>query len=151
MTTETQEHNVNETNDQSADEKPVVPKSGVVYGDIIYWITIVATVVVIIGSIMTFVTTNNYIDPNYMLSAIWEGKNVEEIWNGATGAQPDGHWYLPHLTTGNGLTAGGLALGVFSVIPGIIGAAYYLFKDGERLFGALAVLSAIITSVAVVY
>ena len=151
MTIESQEHDTDETKDEGFDDKPEVPKSGVVYGDIIYWITIVATVIVIIGSIVTFVTTHNYIDPNYMLSAIWEGKNVEEIWNGATGAQPDGHWYLPHLTTGNGLTAGGIALGVFSVIPGIIGAAYFLFKDGERLFGSLAVLSAIITSIAVVY
>lgn len=151
MTSESIEQNEPEIHDESGNDKPDVPKAGVVYGDIIYWITIVATVLVILGSILTFVTTNNYIDPNYMLSAIWEGKNVEEIWKGATGAQPDGHWYLPHLTTGNGLTAGGIALGVFSVIPGIIGAAYLLFKDGERLFGTLAVLSAIITGIAVVY
>lgn len=151
MTIESMEHDIHETKDEGHQDRPVVPLAGVVYGDIIYWITIVATIVVIIGSIITFVTTNNYIDPNYMLSAIWEGKNVEEIWQGAIGTQPDGHWYLPHLTTGNGLTAGGIALGVFSVIPGIIGAAYLLFKEGERLFGSLAILSAIITGVAVVY
>ena len=145
------DHDIHETQDEGFHDKPVVPVSGVVYGDIVYWITIAATIVVILGSIISFVTTNNYIDPNYMLSAIWEGKNVEEIWVGAVGAQPDGHWYLPHLTTGNGLTAFGIALGVFSVIPGIIGAAYYLFKERQILFGSLAVISAIITSVAVVY
>ena len=148
---DTLDHDVHETKDEGYHDKPVVPVAGVIYGDIVYWITIVATFVVLIGSVMTFVTTNNYIDPNYMLSAIWEGKNVEEIWIGAVGAQPDGHWYLPQITTGNGLTAAGIALGVFSVIPGIIGAAVLLFKQGERLFGTLAVISAIITSVAVVY
>ena len=151
MTIESLEHDVHETKDEGYHDKPVVPLAGVVYGDIIYWITILATIVVIIGSVVTFVTTSNYIDPNYLLSAVWQGKNVEEIWVGAVGAQPNGHWYLQHLTTGNGLTAGGIALGVFSVIPGIIGAAYLLFKEGQRLFGSLAVLSAVITSVAVVY
>lgn len=150
MTAESTENDLHETQGEGNDSKPEIPRAGVVYGDIIYWVTIASTVVVIIGSIITFVTTNNYIDPNYMLSAIWEGKSVDEIWKGATGVQPNGHWYLPHLTTGNGLTAGGIALGVFSVLPGIAGAAYLLFKDGQRLFGALAVLSAIITAYALV-
>ena len=151
MTIESLEHDVHPTKDEGHHDKPVVPLAGVIYGDIIYWGTILATIVVIIGSIITFTTHNNYIDPNYLLSAIWQGKNVEEIWVGAVGAQPNGHWYLPVLTTGNGMTAGGIALGVFSVIPGIIGAAVLLFKEKQRLFGSLAVLSAIITSVAVVY
>ena len=145
------DHDLHKSYDEGHHDKPVAPFAGIVYGDLVYWITIVATFVVLAGSVITFVTTNNYIDPAYMLSAVWEGKTVEEIWQGATGALPNGHWYLPHLTTGNGMTAGGLALGVFSVIPAIIGAAIFLFKQGEKLFGSLAVLSAIITSVAVVY
>lgn len=139
-----------DNDNENVEDKPVAPRAGVVYGDMIYWITVVATVVVIIGSIVTIVTTNNYIDPNYLLSAIWQGKNVEDIWVGAVGAQPDGHWYLSHLFTGNGLTTAGIALGVFSVIPGIIAAAYVLFKEKERLYGSLAVLAAIITLAAVV-
>ena len=110
------DHDLHETNDEGYHDKPVAPFSGIVYGDLVYWITIAATLMVIVGSIITFVTTNNYIDPSYMLSGVWEGKTVEEIWKGAVGAQPDGHWYLPHLTTGNGMTAGGIALGVFCVI-----------------------------------
>ena len=145
------DHDLHATQDEGYHDKPVVPIAGIVYGDIIYWGTIAATLLVIIGSIITFTTHNNYIDPNYLLSSIWEGKNVEEIWKGAVGQQPDGHWYLPVLTTGNGLTAGGLALGVFCVIPGIIGSAVILFRNKDYLFGGLAIIAAIITSVSVVY
>ena len=145
------DHDLHKTYDEGHHDKPVAPIAGIVYGDIIYWGTIAATIMVLIGSIITFTTHNNYIDPNYLLSAIWEGKNVEEIWKGAVGAQPDGHWYLPVLTTGNGMTAGGIALGVFSVIPGIIGSAVILFREKQYLFGSLAIIAAIITSVAVFY
>ena len=144
------DHLVIDNDNNSVEDRPVAPRAGVVYGDMIYWITVAATVVVIIGSLLTITTTYNYIDPNYLLSAIWQGKTVEEIWVGAVGAQPDGHWYLGQLLTGNGLTAAGIALGVFSVIPGIIGAAVVLFKEKERLYGALAVIAAIITMAAVV-
>jgi hypothetical protein len=127
------------------DDRPLVPFAGVVYGDIIYWGTIAATVIVLIGSIMTFVAPESFIDPAYLLSAIWEGKTVDEIWLGATGATPDGHWYLSHLESGNGITTAGIALGVFSVTPAILGAAFVLFRKKQKLFGSLAVISALIT------
>lgn len=130
------------------DEKPVVPVAGVVYGDIIYWCTIIATIVVLIGTVVTFTSTSNYIDPAYLLSEIWKGKTVDEIWTGAVGSPPDGHWYLSVLSTGNGLTAAGIALGVFGVTPAILGAAYMLFKEKSILFGSLAIISAIITTIA---
>ncbi|NOZ53243.1 MAG: hypothetical protein GXP08_08885 [Gammaproteobacteria bacterium] len=132
------------------DDRPVVPIAGIVYGDIIYWGTITATFIVIAGSVMTFVTDNNYIDPSYLLSSIWEGRTVEQIWTDAVGAQPNGHWYLSQLFTGNGLMAGGIALGVFSVIPGILGAAFMLFKEKQFLFGSLAVIAAVIIMTAIV-
>ena len=143
------DHELQTSYDEGHHDKPVAPFAGIVYGDMVYWITIAATVMVLAGSIITFVTTNNYIDPSYMLSAIWEGKTVEEIWQGAIGAQPNGHWYLPHLTTCNGMTAGGIALGVFSVIPAVIGSAIILFREKERLFGFLAVIAALITTLAI--
>ncbi|MGD8568346.1 MAG: DUF1634 domain-containing protein [Gammaproteobacteria bacterium] len=131
-------------------ERPAAPLAGIVYGDVVYWLTIVATVVVIIGSIVTFTTHDNYIHPNDLLSAIWQGKDVEAIWKISHGSLPDGHWYLSQLTTGNGLTAGGIALGVFSVIPGILGAAFVLYRQKQILFASLAIVAAIITSISVI-
>lgn len=134
--------------EDQADDKPIVPRAGVIYGDIIYWGTIAGTLVVLLGSFITFATLNNYMDPSILLSAIWEGKTVEEIWQQAAGGPPDGHWYLDVLTTGNGLTAFGIAMGVFSVTPAIFAAAYVLWKDGEKFFAGIAALAAVITVLA---
>lgn len=131
-------------------DRPPAPLAGIVYGDIVYWLTIIATVVVVIGSIVTFTTHYNYVHPNDLLSAIWQGKNVDAIWKISHGSLPDGHWYLSQLNTGNGLTAGGIALGVFSVIPGILAAALVLFRQKQILFASLAMVAAIITSISVI-
>ncbi|MDH5545836.1 MAG: hypothetical protein OEZ43_09600 [Gammaproteobacteria bacterium] len=127
------------------EQKPEISTAGIVYGDTIYWITIVATIIVIVGSVLSFITKANYIDPGYMLTSIWEGKTVEQIWQGAVGSTPDGHWYMGHIATGDGLTMFGIALGVFSVIPAIFGAGVFLFKEKENLFAVLAVIAAFIT------
>ncbi|WP_455222352.1 hypothetical protein [Kaarinaea lacus] len=131
-------------------ERPPPHLEGVIYGDIIYWVTILASVLVLVGSMITFVTGNDYIDPNYLLSSVWEGKSVDDIWIGAVGAPPDGHWYLSVLTTGNGMTMGGIALGVFSVLPAIVVSGIVLYNKKEYLYAILAAIAAIVTGVAVV-
>lgn len=135
---------------ESTEQRPEIPQSGIIFGDIIYWVTIVATVIVLIGSVVTFLSQGNYIEPSYLLSAIWEGKNVDDIWKGGVGVLPEGHWYLEHITKGDGMTTFGLALGVFSVIPAIFGASYYLLKDKDYIFAGLAIVAALITMAAVV-
>ncbi|MCI0506954.1 MAG: hypothetical protein L0Z73_12705 [Gammaproteobacteria bacterium] len=138
-------HGPHENQGESFEDKPEVPLSGIIYGDIIYWGTIIATLVVIAGSIMSFVSRRSYIDPVYLLTSVWQGKTVEDIWKDAVGDQPDGHWYLWQLSNDTGLTVAGIALGIFSVIPGIIGAAVYMFKEKQILFGGLAAIAALIT------
>ncbi len=127
-------------------ERPEVSFAGRVYGEIIYWGTILGSVISIIGSVITFVTKNNYIDPAYLISSIWQGKSVKEIWEGATGSLPNGHWYIHHLFTGNGLSMAGLAFGVFVVIPAIFGAAIFLFKEKKPGYGILALIAGAITT-----
>ena len=134
--------------EDQADDKPIVPRAGIIYGDIIYWGTIAGTLIVLLGSFITFTSTSNYMDPAILLSAIWEGKSVEEIWQAAAGGPPDGHWYLDVLNTGNGLTAFGIAMGVFSVTPAIAVSAYVLWKDGKKFFAGIAIVAAIITMLA---
>ena len=134
--------------DHQTDDAPVVPLAGVVYGDMIYWGTIAASVLTLLGQTINFVTTHNYMSPNYLLSAIWQGKSVEEIWVEGAGALPQGHWYLAHLSTGDGLTTAGLALGVFTVIPAIAGAAVVLLRQREYLYASLAVIAGAFTTLA---
>ena len=127
-------------------KRSLIPIAGVVYGDIIYWITILASVLVLVGTVETFISTTNSIPPAYLLSSVLEGKSVSQIWQGSPfGAIPHGHWYLDILPTGEGLSTSGLALGVFGVIPASFASAYFLWRSHNVFFAFLAVVSGLIT------
>lgn len=134
-----QEHN--------QDERPDIPRSGVVYGDTIYWGTIASAIIALIGQIYTFLTPGSAISPSIMLSRIWEGRDVAGIWKGVGVARPDNeHWYFAQITSGEGLTMFGIAVGVFIVIPALLASAYVLFtREGRPMFASLAVIAALIT------
>jgi hypothetical protein len=126
------------------DVRPVIPVSGVIYGELVYWITILGSIIAIIGATMAMFGAQNYLDPSYVFSAIWEGKSTVEIWEGAKGQIPNGHWYLPRLGNGDALAMFGLALGVFSVIPGMIGAAIVMYRKKDFLFGTFTTIAVIL-------
>jgi uncharacterized membrane protein len=126
------------------------PLAGRIYGNIVYWGTVVATIVTIIGSIISFLSKSEFLSPSYVLSAIWQQQSVEEIWQGAAGHLPKGHWYLNHLTSGNGITELGLAFGVFIVIPALVGSSMVLFREKNHLFASLAATAAFITAISMV-
>lgn len=127
--------------------RPKPSLAGRVYGETVYWGTIIGSVIAIIGSTIAVIVKNNVIELSYAFSAIWEGKDTASIWKGAIGALPEGHWYLSELLTGDGLTMFGLALGVFAVIPGLFLSAIPLLKKREYLFGGLAIIAGIISLV----
>jgi hypothetical protein len=129
------------------EEKPKPASEGIVYGEIVYWVTIGASFIALIGSVVSFVTGSNFLSPSYAISAMWQGKSPAEIWEGAGQSIPVGHWYLSSLATGDGLMALGLSLGVFSVTLGLIASAIVLFKRKNRLFGTLALVAATVTIV----
>lgn len=124
--------------------RPRVPRAGVVYGEVVYWFTVLGSVIAIVGSTIAMLGADNFLDPSYVFSAIWQGESTVEIWEGAVGQIPNGHWYLPRLGMGDALAMFGLGLGVFAVIPAMVWSAIILFKERESLFGALAVVSAML-------
>ncbi len=130
------------------EEKPKAQLAALIYGEIVYWGVLLGSVIVIIGSVLAFLG-DNYIPASYWLSSIWKGESVHEIWKGATGALPMGHWYLAHLTTGDGLTAFGLSLGVFAVLPALLLSSASLFKEKDKVYGALALIGGIVVLIAV--
>ncbi|MBW2030655.1 MAG: hypothetical protein JRH06_10065 [Deltaproteobacteria bacterium] len=127
------------------DPRPKPPLSGLVYGETIYWGTLAGSLIAIIGSVLAFLRPSNVLDPGYVFTAIWEGKSIAEIWEGALGSMPHGHWYISSISKGDALTMFGLALGVFCVIPGMFGSALLLFKEKKTLFAVLAVIGGAIT------
>ena len=128
-------------------DRPTPPLSGIVYGGLIYWGTTLGTMISIIGTVVAFVTRSNYVSPADMITGIWQEKPYSEIWASATGSTPNGHWYLDHLGTGDGLACFGLSLGVFVVIPAMLASAYLLFKSKDVFFACLAIVAAGITAV----
>ncbi len=90
---------------------------GLVFGEVIYWMTLLGSVLAMVGLVLTYATGASGTDPTAMLSGVWSGQSVAEIWRSASNSQPQGHWYFEQLGTGQGLTAAGIALGVFSVVP----------------------------------
>ena len=119
------------------------------YGEPVYWMTIIGSLVVIIGGLITFLTTSNFIDPGYWVSSVWQGLETEAIWEGAGSVLPDGHWYLSHIATGDGLQCAGLAFALLSITVGLIAAAVVLFRKKSRVFGIFALVAALIITVAI--
>ncbi len=127
-------------------KRSLIPISGVVYGDIIYWGSIIASIMVIVGTVETFIADHNTISPSYLLSAVLEGKSVSTIWKGTQfGGLPNGHWYLGILPSGEGVTTLGIAFGVFVVIPAIFVSAFFLWRSHNGFFAVLALAAGAIT------
>ena len=122
--------------------KPTV--SALIYGETIYWGTILGSLITIVGSVIAFLSRKNVMDVGYIFTAIWEGKTNAEIWQGGIGSLPNGHWYLSSLSNGDAITMFGLALGVFVVIPAMFGSAICLIKEKKYLFGVLAIIGGLI-------
>ncbi len=125
-------------------EKLKAPFAGLVYGQIIYWGVMFGSLIVFVGSMLAFMTRDNYVPVSYWLSSVWKGDSPSRIWQGITGSLPMGHWYFSHLTTGDGLSAFGISLAVFSVVPALFLSSAVLFKEGDRLYGALSLICGII-------
>jgi hypothetical protein len=125
-------------------EKLKVPFAGLVYGEIVYWGVMLGSLIVMAGSILAFTTRDNFVPVSYWLSSVWKGESASQLWQGITGSLPVGHWYFSHLTTGDGLTALGISLAVFSVVPALFLSSAVLFKEGDRLYGSLALVCGVV-------
>jgi len=109
-------------------EKPVSRKAvgrrwkveDLAYGEPVYWATLLGALLAVIGGIVAFCTKFNYIKPSYWISSVWEGQSVEDIWDGAVGSEPQGHWYLQNLLTGDGITSAGFALCFVAITVGLL-------------------------------
>ncbi|RLI84445.1 DUF1634 domain-containing protein [Archaeoglobales archaeon] len=124
--------------------RPKPPLSGVVYGEIAYWIVLTGTVLSIIGVSMILTTNANYIDSTCLLNGLWGGDNPSAIWEKCAGTNPKGHWYLGKLNTGDGIAMLGIALACMAAVFGVWGSTFALFRDREYFFVVFAFVVALI-------
>lgn len=122
--------------------KPPVPISGVVYGEIIYWCTCLSALLVVGGTITSFLEAESLMPAGYLINTVFEGQSVEEIWAAsALKRPPDALTYLALLGHGEALTVAGIAFGVLSVAPAVFFSAAYLWRSKNEFLAVAAMIS----------
>ena len=123
-------------------KKPPIPISGVVYGEIIYWCTCISALVVIFGTIRSFLEVDSTIPVEYLLNAVFEGRSVESVWAGsALQKVPDALTYMAILSSGEAVTVAGISFGILSVGPAIFFSAAFMWRSKNEFFAVTALLS----------
>ena len=122
--------------------RPPVPISGVVYGEIIYWCTCLSALLVVGGTIISFLETDSVMPAGYLINSVFEGRSVEEIWaTSVLKSPPDALTYLSLLNYGEALTVAGIAFGVLSVAPAVFFSAAYLWRSKNEFLAVTAMVS----------
>ena len=92
----------------NTEERPTMPKAQIIYGEIVYWATILAAIICMIGPLISMINVdNNVLNPHYLFAGIFEGKDAATIWKEVGGGFPGGHFYLSKFTSGDGFTQEG--------------------------------------------
>ena len=124
----------------STEQAPKMPRAQIVYGGIVYWITILSCIICMIGPVLSVaVPEKNVLNPYKLFNSIFEGKDAETIWHEVGGDFPGGHFYLKNLTFGDGFTQLGLALGCSVALWALIAAAIAYAKEKIYLYTILAI------------
>ena len=131
-------------------QKSLIPLSGVIYGQTIYWLTLASSFLVLLGTVLSFLEKDTPIPASQLLQSVIDGKSVDEIWSvvGLSDA-PDMLFFLSNPLVGESLTMIGLGIGVSSVVPATFFSAYFLWKSRNPIFAVVAVLAGLLTCVAV--
>lgn len=120
-------------------QKPEMPKAQLVYGAIVYWITIISCLICMVGPVISVANPeNNVLNPYKLFNAIFQGKDTQTVWQEVGGGFPGGHFYLKNLTYGDGFTQFGLALGCSVALWALIAAAIAYAREKVYLYVILA-------------
>lgn len=123
----------------SAEKAPEMPRAQIIYGGIVYWVTILACIVCMIGPVISVANPeNNKLNPFKLFDAIFQGKSPQAVWQEVGGGFPGGHFYFKHFTSGDGFTQFGLALGCSVALWALIASAFAYIKEKNYLYVALA-------------
>ena len=112
-----------------------VPVVNFIYGEIVYWVTVAACIVCMIGPVIAIANVeNNVLNPHFLFASIFEGKDAHTIWEEVGGGFPGGHFYLNNLAKGDGFTQLGLALGCSSALWALLASAFFFLREKSYLF-----------------
>ena len=131
-------------------KKSLIPISGVIYGQTIYWLTIISSLIVLLGTIVSFLEKNSPLPASYLLQSVIDGRSKTDIWaNSVVGEPPDIFFFLNNLSHGESITMVGIAIGVSSVIPATLFSSYFLWKSRNPVFALIAVIACLLTGIGI--
>ena len=120
-------------------ETPKMPRAQIIYGSIVYWITILSCLLCMVGPVISVASPdNNVLNPYKLFSAIYEGKDAQTVWQEVGGGFPGGHFYLKNFTSGDGFTQLGLALGCSVALWALIVVAVAYARERIYLYAILS-------------
>ena len=124
----------------SIEKIPEMPKAALKYGAIVYWVTIASCIICMVGPVISIAFPgNNVLDPYMLFNAIFQGKDATTIWQEVGGGFPGGHFYLKHLTYGDGITMLGLALGCSVALWALLASAVEYAKEKTYTYVVLSI------------
>ena len=133
------------------EDRPRIAPSQLIYGDVVYWITILACIFCMIGPLMSFVSMDgNVLNPQYLFANIWSGMEPDGILKTAGEITASGHYWINNLSAGDGFTQLGVVVGCAVAIPAMFGGALiYMLKEKSFgwALGALWIVGAVTISV----
>jgi hypothetical protein len=122
------------------ENRPKMPRAQIIYGEIIYWITVLACLVCMIGPVIALAfPKRNILNPYRLFDAIFAGKSAGEIWQELGAGIQGGHFYLKHFLYGDGFTQFGLALGCSVALWALIGAVIMYLREKQYIYAGLGI------------
>jgi len=123
---------------KKSSEVPAVPVSGIVYGQIAYWVLLLGLIVALVGSVICMLSDGNP-GGSAVLDHVWSGDDVPTIWETCAGlaTPPRGHWYLQALSHGDGIAMLGIAISCMAAVLGMWGAALVMLRSPGQTHASL--------------
>jgi hypothetical protein len=135
----------------STEQAPKMPRAQTIYGEIVYWITIIACIICMIGPVISVAAPEkNILNPYKLFNAIFQGKDAQTVWQEVGGGFPGGHFYLKYFTYGDGFTQFGLALGCSVALWALIAAAFAYATDKIYIYVGLALWVAFMVALSMI-
>jgi hypothetical protein len=120
-------------------ETPKMPRAQIIYGSIVYWITILSCIICMVGPVISVgLPDNNVLNPYKLFNAVFEGKDAQTVWQEVGGEFPGGHFYLKNFTYGDGFTQLGLALGCSVALWALIVVAVAYAREKIYVYAILS-------------
>ena len=126
-------------------QKPLL--SGLIYGEIAYWVALLGMAVSIVGIILYLIGVNQFFEPQTLLNELFAGKDVTTIWHDAADSHVmHGHWYLQVLAKSDAIAMLGIGICCFAGVLGAWGSTIGMIVNKEKpyIFLVFALIISII-------